>query len=301
MLSLYYYNKDKKECGYLFRTTKPYKARSHFWKLIDKRDIKQAGIYLHLTKEDINSLPDEEKSFFNNRKEKSWKDENIEYNNLGIIELKEGKRTKDTGLLIIAKDLKIENTEVKGEIILLSGFSRYGTYELGRMISKVINKDEDPENKITLTAYNSDDLIIEVTVNDFIGVVNDIKKEEKPYCIEAVFEFNNEDFFIPEATENRLMTFYKFDRKSCKRESLLKCLVLKSINAKIFQKQTSDETWLNAHRQNYIAIVDSKLLLGNGKEKKKFLDEVRKNFPKKAIFFGLVSKFETIILTNRNI
>lgn len=170
----------------------------------------------------------------------------------------------DSGLLIILKDPKIfeekapqifkdikdqeifKNIEVKGEIILLCGHGAFGTYELCRMISNIINKDnkkdnkdKDLEDKIFLPAFKykkkekgtgeEKEVEVDVKIDDFFSVVNGIRKEKEKekesYCIEAVFNFKNDiDFNVHSKTTKELVTFFNFDRKEGKRRNLLEDL-----------------------------------------------------------------------------
>jgi hypothetical protein len=89
LLSLY----RGKDSGYIFRTTRQYKTRSTFWSLIDeyndkgKRIMEKAGIYIYLSKEKINRLPERERTFLSNRNQQSWKDKykQIEYKDYGSL------------------------------------------------------------------------------------------------------------------------------------------------------------------------------------------------------------------------
>ncbi|MCI5137150.1 MAG: hypothetical protein D3922_01750 [Candidatus Electrothrix sp. AR1] len=119
----------------------------------------------------------------------------------GRRELQEnGKPKKETALLIICSKNYVVKDHL-GEIIILSGFGKYGTFELSRVLSRVNTEDKLSQKykNITIKCKLDWECGCEFGIEDFFYVINSIRGEGKPYCIEAVFEF---DFQPEETSEN---------------------------------------------------------------------------------------------------
>ncbi|MCI5149537.1 MAG: hypothetical protein D3916_09150, partial [Candidatus Electrothrix sp. MAN1_4] len=137
----------------------------------------------------------------------------------GTRELREhsDKLKKETALLILCSRYYIDkkqriDKEQFGEIIILSGFGKYGTFELSRVLSRINidNSDKEKNKESESNTDNSDkkeepykELTIclkdgkeeKSNIEKFFAVINSIRREKKPnpYCIEAVFEFDFKD------------------------------------------------------------------------------------------------------------
>ncbi|MCK5018679.1 MAG: hypothetical protein KAS32_16580 [Candidatus Peribacteraceae bacterium] len=216
--------------GYVFRTMRPYKSRSVFWKYMEhlveqpkEEGVSELGIFVNakngkktspITKLDylrINHSEDDQKPF------------------------------SDSALLVIANDIDdtdFTGVKVDGKTILLFGFSKYGTYALGHMLSYYYNDKramDIAEETSKIYFEKNKKTTIEYDVNTFFDVINSQiqiekrKNQDQKYCIEVVFEFRlevNVNIEI-ETKQCLLRKFCTFNRSTYKRESLLKELQTK--------------------------------------------------------------------------
>jgi hypothetical protein len=157
------------------------------------------------------------------------------------LQIDSNKPKKETALLIICSRHYISPNQ-PGEAIVLSGFGKYGTFELSRVLSRVNTEDDYSENykDITIRCNPNWECGCELKIEDFFAVINSIRREKKPYCIEAIFEFNfcTERESSTELTENNSMKlkqsllkwFCLFDPEKRDEEDLFKRLRGKMIN-----------------------------------------------------------------------
>jgi hypothetical protein len=228
----------------LSKTIRRYKSRSLFSEciiddkpIICKRYKTCPDKNENCQQKDKNKISDEEKKEIIKNKTgifiKSKEDEEYPPQPHGSRELQEnGKPKKETAFLIICSTSYIVKDQ-RGEIIILSGFGKYGTFELSRVLSRVNTEDKLSEKykNITIKCKIGWECGCEVGIEDFFTVINSIREEGKTYCIEAVFEFyfQSEETSENESIENNslkleksfLKWFCLFDPEKGHEENLL--------------------------------------------------------------------------------
>jgi len=132
-----------------------------------------------------------------------------------------------------------EDERIKGDIILLSGFGKDGTYELSRMISKInkphgrvyenkVNKNKEiwfnDEERFNDEEWFNDEKYV-CTTEDLFRVINEAKKNDS-YCIEIIFDFKQECRENNTENENCEKCYYGKEQKI-----ILKSMVSIGVNS----------------------------------------------------------------------
>jgi hypothetical protein len=190
-----------------FRTLHKYKSRSRFWKYLesDDSDVKNTGIFY---------INDKEEQHVGNPEENG-----------------EGNVIRDAALLIICSGRYVDEN-IKGDIILLSGFHKYGTFELSRILSRVNIETRNQEETKRIKKYKEIKFINEkddfLKIENFFFKINEIKHEKESknekYCIEAVFNFS----FMEDDGNN------KKSSESCSCKKIANEKILKEVELKKF-------------------------------------------------------------------
>ncbi len=161
----------------IFRTSHHYKSRSEYWQygkpLNDKiEDTEKIGIYIGEKK-----IGSRGRCICTSKEEPFLR--------------------RDTALLVICsgsfyrKACGIECNEnmniLKGDIILMAGFGKYGTYQLSRIISKVNRPSSDKDEPIGIKETELTNLSI--SVEELFLEINNTRKDRDDYCVELIFYF----------------------------------------------------------------------------------------------------------------
>lgn len=223
------------ENGYIFRTSSEYKSRSIFWNFINEASEESAikkrkGIYVAKSTIENSSA---EQAFIDDQaagnKREIYRNERLEYLQVGRPEYKynthlrawESGPTQDTGLLIIIPGrLEIDDyIPTKGEVVLLSGFSKYGTFQLSALLSYYYNGASYKKDSISVPAISKS-----IEAEELFRVINKTINLGGISCIEAVFEFKNPDK-QPCDCDKTLTALYEFNKNKQRRRSLLRNFV----------------------------------------------------------------------------